>query len=189
VANNSTILLAEDNPDDVLLVRLAFKKAGFNNQIIAVDDGLQVIQYLKGEGAFADRQQCPLPGVLLLDLNMPKLNGLDVLSWIRRQPEHLALPVIMFTTSYFGQEINRAYELGANSFLTKPTDFREFISIVKQMAEFWLGATRLPEPGVQAPAGPSPDTAPAPTELAQAPGQSRPMHPQRSRARHEFPAG
>jgi CheY-like chemotaxis protein len=181
--------LAEDNPDDVLLVRLAFKKAGFTNQIIAVDDGLQVIQYLKGEGIFADREECPLPRVLLLDLNMPKLNGLDVLSWIRRQPEHLALPVIMLTTSYYGPEINRAYELGANSFLTKPTDFREFISIVKQMAEFWLGATRLPEPGAHSPADPTPAAAPAPTELTPPTGQSRPLHPHRSRDKHESHAG
>jgi CheY-like chemotaxis protein len=159
------LLLAEDNANDVLLIRLAFKKADFPNPVFVVHDGLEVIQYLKGDGQYADRGRYPMPGLLLLDINMPKLTGFDVLSWIRRQPEHASLPVIVLTTSYYGPEINRAYELGANSFITKPADLREFVSIVTQMAEYWLGVTRLPQRGGPASTDADPDRAPADADV------------------------
>jgi CheY-like chemotaxis protein len=145
--NDGTILLAEDSPDDVVLIRRAFERAGFHNPIQVVPDGEKAIQYLKGEGIYADRQRYPVPQILLLDLKMPSLNGFDVLSWIRQRPEWKCLPIIVITTSFYGADIEQAYELGANSFLTKPAQFDEFVATVKQMGTFWLGHTILPAPG------------------------------------------
>jgi CheY-like chemotaxis protein len=147
VPNSGTILLADDSADDVLLIRMAFKRAGFANPIVVVPDGEQAIQYLKGEGPYADRERFPIPQILLLDLKMPKLNGFDVLSWIRQRPEWKCLPIIVITTSFYGPDIEQAYDLGANSFLTKPAHFDEFVATVKQMGTFWLGHTILPAPG------------------------------------------
>ena len=147
MANNGTILLAEDSADDVLLIRMAFKKAGFSNPIQVVSDGEKAIQYLRGEGPYADRNQFPVPQILLLDLKMPLLNGFDVLAWIRQRAEWKCLPIIVITTSFYGPDIDQAYELGANSFLTKPAHFDEFVATIKQMGHFWLGHTILPAPG------------------------------------------
>ena len=145
--NDGTILLAEDSADDVLLLRMAFKRAGFSNPIHVVTDGEKAIQYLKGEGIFSDRDRYPVPQILLLDLKMPRMNGFDVLSWLRQRPEWKCLPVIVITTSFYGPDIEQAYEAGANSFLTKPAQFDEFVATVKQMGTFWLGHTILPAPG------------------------------------------
>ncbi len=152
VANKGTILLADDNADDVLLVRMAFKRAGFENQILSVMDGEQVLQYLKAEGPYADRARFPVPELVLLDLKMPRMDGFDVLEWVRQRPEWKCLPIIVFTTSFYGPDVKRAYDLGANSFLTKPADFHEFVSAVKQLGDFWLRETVLPQPGPFVPA-------------------------------------
>ncbi len=129
------MLLAEDSPDDVLLVRLGFRK---------------------GQGKYADRAKFPIPGILLLDLKLPRLNGFDVLTWIRQRPEWKCLPVIVLTTSHFGKDIEQAYDLGANSFLSKPTDLNEWMSAVRQMIRFWLFESSLPEPGPFVPAPQAP---------------------------------
>src|SRR5262249_31914536 len=97
VGNFKNILLAEDSPDDVFLIRSAFKKSGFPDPIYVVSNGEQVLQYLKGEGSYADRKEYPVPHLLLLDLNMPRLNGFEVLSWIRGRQEWMCLPVIVLT--------------------------------------------------------------------------------------------
>src|SRR5882672_5087236 len=159
------VLLAEDNPDDVLLVRLGFRKAGCGIPIFVVNDGEQAIQYLKGQGKYADRAKFPIPGILLLDLKLARLNGFDVLTWIRQRPEWKCLPVIVLTTSHFGKDIEQAYDLGANSFLSKPTDLNEWMSAVRQMIRFWLFESSLPEPGpfVPVPQESSPDRPLAPT--------------------------
>jgi CheY-like chemotaxis protein len=163
VANTGSILLAEDNPDDVLLIRRAFKRAGFGNAIQVVSDGEKAIRYLKGEEPYGDRSRFPIPHLLLLDLKMPGLNGFDVLSWIRQRAEWKCLPIIVLTTSFYGPDIDRAYELGANSFLTKPAHFDEFVVAIKQMGDFWLGHTILPLPGPFVPAPRSaPGNAPKP---------------------------
>src|ERR1044071_834602 len=146
------VLLAEDNPDDVPLVRLGFKKAGCQAPIHIVSDGEQAVQYLKGEGQYADRAKFPIPSILLLDLKLPRLNGFEVLSWIRQRPEWKCLPVVVLTTSHFGKDIEQAYDLGANSFLTKPTDLIEWLTAVKELIRFWLHDSQLPEPGPFVPA-------------------------------------
>ncbi len=138
------ILVAEDNPDDVLLLHMAFEKAGFPTRLMEVSDGAEAIRFLKGEGRYADRTKYPLPHLVLLDLQMPTVSGFDVLAWIRQQHEFKSLPVVIVTTSSYGPEIQRAYELGANSFLTKPVDFTEFVDAVRTMADYWLTRCQLP---------------------------------------------
>jgi CheY-like chemotaxis protein len=147
VDNLKNILLADDSSDDVFLIRSAFKKSGFEDPVYVVSNGEQVVQYLKGEGTYADRKRFPVPHLLLLDLNMPRMNGFDVLSWIRGRSEWMCLPIIVLTTSFYGPEIKRAYDLGANSFITKPPEFLQLLASLKEVGEHWLRRALLPEPG------------------------------------------
>ena len=147
VGDLKNILLADDSPDDVFLIRSAFKKSGFEDPLYVVSNGEEVVQYLKGEGAYRDRERFPVPHLLLLDLNMPRMNGFDVLSWIRARKEWMCLPVIVLTTSFYGPEIKRAYDLGANSFITKPPEFEQLLAGLKEVGEHWLRRALLPEPG------------------------------------------
>jgi CheY-like chemotaxis protein len=146
VENTGAILVAEDNGDDVLLIRMAFQRAGLSNPIAIVSNGEEVVQYLQGEGIYSDREKYPLPSILLLDLKMPRMTGFEVLSWIKQQPAWRSLPVIVLTMSAYGPDVKQAYQLGANSFLTKPTEFNSFVETVKQMATFWLRGCTLPDP-------------------------------------------
>ena len=143
--------MADDDPDDVQLLRLAFEKAGFRNHIVVVEDGREVIDYLSGEGAYADRVKFPLPLLLLLDLKMPRVSGLEVLAWLRDHPEIGKTPVIVLTHSSYDTDVSEAYRLGANSFLVKPTGLHEFVEQMKAVGEFWLAQARLPGPGSAAP--------------------------------------
>jgi CheY-like chemotaxis protein len=152
VGDLKNILLADDSPDDVFLIRSAFKKGGFRDPIYDVSNGEQVLKYLRGEGPYADRKQHPIPQLLLLDLNMPRLSGFEVLSWIRGRQEWMCLPVIVLTTSFYGPEIKRAYDLGANSFITKPPEFAHLVASLKEVGEHWLRRAILPEPGPFIPA-------------------------------------
>jgi CheY-like chemotaxis protein len=139
------ILLAEDNEDHVLLIRRAFRQSGLVNPIHAVPDGEQAIAYLKGEGRYANRAEYPLPCLLLLDLKMPNKNGFEVLEWLRSQPAFSALRVVVLTTSGEMRDINRAYQLGANSFLTKPVDFRDFVQLTSAIKGYWIWLSQAPE--------------------------------------------
>lgn len=139
------ILLAEDNEDHVLLIKRGFRYSGLVNPIHVVNDGEQAIAYLKGEGLYANRAEYPLPCLLLLDLKMPNKNGFEVLDWIRKQPALSALRVVVLTTSGEAKDINRAYQLGANSFLTKPVDFRDFVQLTAAIHGYWLWLSRSPE--------------------------------------------
>jgi DNA-binding response OmpR family regulator len=161
VAELKNILLAEDSPDDVFLIRSAFKKSGYRDPIFVVSNGDQVLSYLKGEGEYADRKRYPIPHLLLLDLNMPRLNGFDVLSWIRGRQEWMCLPVIVLTSSFYGPEIKRAYDLGANSFISKPPEFSQLMAGLKEVAEHWLRRAILPEPGPFIPSPAQTDSAPS----------------------------
>jgi len=139
------ILLAEDNEDHVLLIRRAFRQSGLVNPLQVVNDGEQVIAYLEGEGRYANRAEYPLPCLLLLDLKMPNKNGFEVLEWLRKQPGFSALRVVVLTTSGDSDDIKRAYQLGANSFLTKPVDFRDFVQLTPAIRGYWLWLSRAPE--------------------------------------------
>lgn len=143
--NYDVILLAEDNEDHVLLTRRAFKLAGLINPLVVVQDGDEAIAYLKGEGKFSNRTEYPLPTLMLLDLKMPRKNGFEVLEWLRTQPTLSALRVVVLTTSDQIHDVNRAYQLGANSFLTKPVDFRDFVQLSSAVKGYWLWISRAPE--------------------------------------------
>ncbi len=138
------ILIADDNPDDVLLVQMAFKKAGIGCTLMVVSNGAEAAQYLKGEGPYADRQRFSTPHALLLDLKMPVMGGLELLAWVRSWPQGKNLPIIVLTNSCYDSDITAAYRLGANSFLVKPTDFQEFTFAVTQMADYWLHGGKVP---------------------------------------------
>lgn len=149
--NYDVILMAEDNEDHAILTRRAFKQAGLVNPLFVVQNGEEAIAYLKGEGKFSNRSEYPLPTLLLLDLKMPGKNGFDVLEWLRREPELSALRVVVLTTSDHIHDVNRAYQLGANSFLTKPVDFRDFVQLSSAIKGYWLWLSHAPE--VQRPEG------------------------------------
>jgi CheY-like chemotaxis protein len=134
----ATILLAEDDPDDVLLTNIALRKARLANPLHVVRDGEEAIMYLSGEGKFADREKYPLPILLLLDLNMPKLNGFQVLEWLRKEPEFMHLPVAVMTSSDHDPYIKRAYELGADSYLMKPPGAEALLGLVQRLHAYWL---------------------------------------------------
>ena len=144
MTESPTILVADDNRDDVELLRRAFAKAGFAEHFYAVCGGRQVLQYLNGESPFEDRQKYPFPRLVLLDFKMQGLTGPEVLSWIRQRPQFKYLPVIVFTGSDYSEDVNKAYDLGANSYLIKPQSIDELLEAVKQIGEFWLRLSKLP---------------------------------------------
>jgi CheY-like chemotaxis protein len=139
------ILLAEDDADHVLLFRKACKEAQIVNPLHVVTNGDEVIHYLQGTGKYANRCEYPLPVLLLLDLKMPKRNGFEVLEWIRQQPGLVRSRVIVLTVSGQIKDINRAYELGANSFLMKPVNFVELVEEMKAIKSYWLKLNKAPE--------------------------------------------
>jgi len=135
---NYTILLVEDDPNDVLLVKRAFKKAEIGNPIQVVEDGDQALDYLAGNGKYADREAYPHPVLLLLDLKLPRSSGFDVLGWIRKHPGLSRLPVVVLTSSKEISDIKRAYDLGANSYLVKPVNFDSLLEMVRALNLYWL---------------------------------------------------
>src|SRR5438034_7084790 len=132
-----TILLVEDEPNDVFFMQQAMKKAGVVNPIHVASDGQQAIDYFKGAGKFANRAEFPLPCLVLLDLKLPYVMGLDVLRWIRKPPG-MALPVVMLTASGQDADIATAYRLGASAFVTKSSEASKFEDMVKALMDFWL---------------------------------------------------
>jgi CheY-like chemotaxis protein len=132
-----TILLAEDSADDVLLTRIAFRKSRLVNHLEVVSDGEEAIAYFKGLGRFSDRTRFPLPILLLLDLNMPKVTGFEFLEWFRQTKEFEALPVAILTSSEKDPYAERAFELGANSFLVKPPDAGALLALVQRLHAGW----------------------------------------------------
>jgi CheY-like chemotaxis protein len=143
--NPTVVLLAEDNEDDILLMRKAFRQGCICNPLHVVRDGEEAICYLQGEGPYSNRAEFPLPGLLLLDLKMPGLDGFDVLRWLREQPGLLALRVVVLTSSSDMRDVNLAYQLGANSFLVKPMEFQRTAELVKTLKRFWLCESKAPE--------------------------------------------
>lgn len=142
--NNQTILLVDDDSNDVLLIQRAFRKAGLARSLKVVRDGEQAIEYLDGRGQYADREQFPLPFLLLLDLKMPGTNGFEVLRWARGEPELKRLLVVVLTSSSLQADVDRAYELGANSYLVKPVEFDEMVSLLARFEAYWTELNRLP---------------------------------------------
>jgi len=142
---DGVILLAEDDPNDVLSVQRAFQRNYVANPVQVVRDGEEALAYLSGQAPFADRERHPLPVLLLMDLKMPRKSGLEVLAWVRHQPGLKRLPIIVLTSSNQSPDINRAYELGANSYLVKPAGFDSLLDLVKNLDMYWLILNEKPE--------------------------------------------
>jgi len=145
VSDEAIILLAEDREDDILLLQKAFQAALLFNPLHVVRDGVEAVQYLKGHGKFSSREEYPLPDLLLLDLKMPRCDGFEVLKWVRQQPGLANLRVIVFTSSDRKEDVNLAYQLGANSYLVKPLDFNQCVEMLKMICRYWLTLDRWPE--------------------------------------------
>ncbi|MBB1473264.1 response regulator [Luteimonas sp. MC1782] len=140
------ILLVEDNPDDVELTRIAFAEANIANALTVVTDGAAALDYLFARGAHADRDPDDLPSIVLLDLNLPKVDGREVLQAIRSQERTRSLPVVVLTTSGEPFDVEASYALGANSYIRKPVDFGQFVWAVKQVGLYWLVLNHGREP-------------------------------------------
>lgn len=132
------ILYAEDNENDLLLLQMAFQRSAPEVKLHSVVDGQEALAYLKGEGKFQDRAVYPIPHILMLDLKMPRMNGPEVLEWVRSQPTLRNIPVVMLTASLERKDQERCYNLGANSFLVKPSNIDELISMSALLTKYWL---------------------------------------------------
>ena len=132
------ILLVEDNADDVELTLRAFEKSQLADDVVVVRDGSEALDYLAGTGVHAERARSPMPAVVLLDLNLPKMDGLEVLKRIRANERTRRLPVVVLTSSNEERDVLRSYDLGANSFVRKPVDFVEFVEAARQLGLYWL---------------------------------------------------
>lgn len=140
------ILLVEDNPDDVLLTQRAVRKAGLNISLSVVGDGDEAVAYLEGAGRFADRHAHPYPTLVLLDLKLPKRSGWEVLRWIREQPGLITTPVVVLTSSTEDEDIKKAYECGANSYLQKPVVFTGLVQLLGVLDLYWLHTNLVTSP-------------------------------------------
>ncbi|OGG43811.1 MAG: two-component system response regulator [Candidatus Handelsmanbacteria bacterium RIFCSPLOWO2_12_FULL_64_10] len=135
---HSPVLLVEDDPNDVLLIQRAFRKANLVNPLHVVGDGEEAIAYLSGQGVYAERERHPLPILILLDLKLPRKSGHEVLAWLRRQPELKRLPAVVLTSSREAADVNRVYDLGANSYLVKPVAFDDLLKMAQTLNMYWL---------------------------------------------------
>ena len=136
--SNKDILLVEDNPDDVELTRIAFAEAKIANDLVVVSDGAQALDFLFARGEYAHRDPADLPSIVLLDLNLPKVDGREVLQAIRASEATRNLPVVVLTTSAEPFDVEASYALGVNSYIQKPVDFERFVWAVKQVGVYWL---------------------------------------------------
>lgn len=138
-----SVLLAEDDRDEIFLLRWAFQRARLGHQIFEVSDGVGAIEYLSATTPYDDRVRYPLPQLLLLDLKMPKVNGFEVLAWLGARPEFKYLPVVVLSSSVFQADFQKAKDLGARECLTKPYDVEELVVVVKGIHERWLNPPAL----------------------------------------------
>ncbi len=135
------ILLVEDNPGDARLTREVFAEGRITNNLHVVSDGVEAMRFLRREGPFTE---APRPGLILLDLNLPRMDGREVLAKIKADPELQSIPVVVLSTSAADRDIAQTYQLHANSFITKPVDLDQFIAVVRSIESFWLTIVRLP---------------------------------------------
>ena len=139
------ILLVEDNYDDVLLIRRAFRKAKINPPMSIAADGDEAIAYLNREGQYADKEKFPVPTLILLDLKLPRRSGLEVLAWIRQQPKLKHLLVVVLTSSKESSDLAEAYDLGVNSYLVKPIKFQDFVCLIELIDRYWFKTNQAPQ--------------------------------------------
>jgi len=136
--HNNHILLVEDNPDDIKLTLRALKKSNILNEVVIAKDGVEALDYLFGTGKYEGRDLSVMPQLILLDLKMPKLDGMEVLQRIRKNEKTQLLPVVVLTTSSEDRDKIESYKLGANSYIRKPVDFNQFVEAVQQLGLYWL---------------------------------------------------
>lgn len=143
----SQVLLVEDNEDDRELTLEAFRQRGMDDRIACVNDGAEALDYLFGRGRYTELKP-PLPQVILLDLNLPKLNGAQVLAALRADPSTHRIPVVILTTSNQAEDRQRCYDLGANSYVRKPVQYEAFLRVARELEIYWLEMNESPESGV-----------------------------------------
>jgi CheY-like chemotaxis protein len=146
--DKALFLLVEDEEDQVVLLRRAFEKANISNPLRVVRSGEEAMVYLEGAGPYVNRDEFPLPKLVLLDLKMPGISGFDVLRWIRQQPQLQALRVVVLTASNEIRDVNLAYQLGANSFLVKPVEFDDFVRLTQAIQGYWIWLSKAPAANV-----------------------------------------
>ena len=137
-SSDPTVLLVEDNIDDVLLTQRAFRKAGVHATLQVAGDGDEAVAYLRGDGPYADRIAHPVPSLVLLDWKLPRRSGREVLRWVRQQPQFVALPVVVLTSSREQEDIDHAYGEGANSYLQKPVMLENLTELSSRIEGYWL---------------------------------------------------
>ncbi len=142
---NTTILLAEDSDDDVIFIQRALRRAEIKNPLQRVKDGEEAIEYLSGAGIYSSRQKFPYPSFILTDLKMPRKNGLEVLHWIKENPTYRVVPMVMLSSSNNQDDVRRAYELGANAYHLKPTNYEELPNLLRGIYDYW-SRTEKPQP-------------------------------------------
>jgi two-component system, response regulator len=143
-----TFLIAEDDPDDRLLIREAFKESLVSNTIYFVEDGVELLDYLHWHGKFDNPANAPLPDLILLDLNMPRKDGRESLAEIKKDPNLRYIPVVVLTTSKAEEDIMRSYDIGAASYITKPVTFDGLVEAIKGLGQYWVQIVRLPAANV-----------------------------------------
>lgn len=141
---SKVILLVEDNPDDVALTMRAFKRSHLMNPVVVARDGVEALDFLFAQGVHAGRAGAPLPTLAILDLKLPRLDGLGVLKALRADPRTSLLPTVILTSSKEEQDVVSGYKLGANSYVRKPVDFSEFVEAVKVLGIYWLALNQMP---------------------------------------------
>ena len=143
MTDQQTILLVDDSENDLTLMNIAFRRAGLNSPLQVVHNGEEAIAYLAGEGRYADRKKFPLPAVMLLDLNMPMKDGFDVLDWLRKQSRLKRLSTIVLTSSRRPEDVERAFDLGAHSYLVKPAALEDLVAMIRSLRD-WLKLNHFP---------------------------------------------
>jgi CheY-like chemotaxis protein len=141
-----TVLMADDDPDERLLTESAFRESRIVNELRFVEDGVELMDYLKRRGRYADPQQYPRPGLILLDLNMPRMDGREALQEIKSDPQLRRIPVVVLTTSRDKKDVYKTYSLGVNSFIVKPVSFDDLVELFKTLRSYWFEIVELPPP-------------------------------------------
>lgn len=144
IAPDKPILLVEDNPDDIELTRRAFRKNNLLNPVVVAEDGVAALDYVFGRGAWEGRDVSDRPALVLLDLKLPKLDGIEVLRQVREDARTRTIPIVVLTTSREDRDVVESYRLGANSYVRKPVDFNEFIDAVRNLGMYWLLLNEAP---------------------------------------------
>jgi len=142
MSHSGVILVVEDGEDDILILTQAFRAAGILNPVMTVRNGQEAIWYLEGGANYWSRTEFPLPRLILLDLKMPGIDGFEVLAWIKRRKEFAGIAVVVLTGSNDLKDVQRAYDLGANSFIVKEAEFRQTVRLCSLLQDYWMGVNR-----------------------------------------------